>query len=383
MSKHKSNVNPDHYKTAGREPIGRDVVQEVYRQELAESKAMEKRSEVAASARYALKHAASEANGEERQQGPVLESRTQAFLDGLAARGGEPIYKLSYEEARKVLEKVQSEPVEKPAVDIEDRVLPVGPTGEVSIRIFRPKGARGMLPAVMYFHGGGWVLGSKNTHDRLLRELSSSSGAAFVFVNYTPSPEAQYPVPTGQAYAATKYVAEHGSEFGLSGTQLAVAGDSVGGNMAAAVTLLAKQHRGPGLRCQVLFYPVTDADFDNASYLEFAEGPWLTKPAMEWFWNAYAPNRKNRKEPEVCPLQAQPGQLQGMPPALVITGENDVLRDEGEAYARKLIQAGVEVTAVRYLATFHDFVMLNGLSNTPAARSAIALAASKLTHAFV
>jgi acetyl esterase len=214
-----------------------------------------------------------------------------------------------------------------------------------------------------------------------VRDLVNQTKAAFVFVNYTPSPEAKFPVPIEQAYAATKYIADHGEEFGLDGSRLAVAGDSVGGNMTAAVTLLAKQNGGPKIQYQVLFYPVTDANFDKGSYEQFANGPWLTKAAVEWSWNAYAPNPEDRDKATASPLRATREQLKGLPPALIITDENDVLRDQGEAYAKKLIQSGVEVTAVRYLATFHDFVMLNGLADTPAARSAIQLAAEKLAHA--
>jgi acetyl esterase len=312
---------------------------------------------------------------------PVLEPKTQSFIDAVSSQGGKPLYTLSYSDARKVLENAQSGEIVKAPAAIEDRRFPVGPTGEVSVRIYRPVGVKGPLPVVMYFHGGGWVLGSANTHDRLVRDLVSQTKAAFVFVKYTNSPEAQFPVPIEQAYAATKYVAEHAKELGFDSSRLAVAGDSVGGNMAAAVTLLAKEHNGPTIVYQVLFYPVTDANFDNGSYTEFANGPWLTKPAMEWFWDAYAPNKEDRKKPTVSPLLATTDQLKGLPPALVITDENDVLRDEGEAYARKLIQAGVDVTAVRYLATFHDFVMLNGLADTPAAKSAIRLASEKLTAA--
>jgi acetyl esterase len=168
----------------------------------------------------------------------------------------------------------------------------------------------------------------------------------------------------------------------LDSSRLAVVGDSVGGNMTAAVTLLAKERGGPKISYQVLFYPVTDANFDTPSYREFANGPWLTKPAMEWFWNAYEPDAAARKKPTVSPLQASIDQLKGLPPALVITDENDVLRDEGEAYAHKLSQAGVSVTAVRYLGTIHDFVMLDALRDTPAARSAIALANASLIQAF-
>ena len=316
-----------------------------------------------------------------QSKSPVLEPHTRAFIDALAAQGGEPLYKLSYAAARKVLEDLQAAPVAKLPAEVEEKVLPVGPTGEVAVCVYRPQGSRGPLPVVMYFHGGGWVLGSKNTHDRLLRDLTNATNAAFVFVSYTPSPEAQFPVPIEQAYAATAYVAEHGKELSLDVTRLAVAGDSVGGNMAAAVTLLAKERKTPEILYQVLFYPVTDAGMDTASYQQFAEGPWLTRPAMAWFWDAYAPNPSDRKKITASPLQATSEQLAGLPPALIIVDENDVLRDEGEAYARKLIAAGVEVTAFRALATFHDFAMLNPLAATPAARAAISLAAQKLSGA--
>jgi acetyl esterase len=312
---------------------------------------------------------------------PILESKTQSFIDTLAAKGGKPIYELSYADARKVLEDAQAGQVKKLPADVEDKVLPTGPTGEVSVRIYRPQGSKGPLPVVMYFHGGGWVLGSKNTHDRLLRDLVNGTKAAFVFVNYTPSPEAQFPVPIEQDYAATRYIADHGQEFGLDSSRLAVAGDSVGGNMVAVVTQLAKERKGPAIRYQVLFYPVTDAGMNTSSYRQFAEGPWLTKAAMEWFWDAYAPKQSDRQKTTASPISATLEQLKGLPPALIIVDENDVLRDEGEAYARKLIQSGVDVTVVRFLATFHDFAMLNGLAETPAARAAIQLASDRLASA--
>jgi acetyl esterase len=308
----------------------------------------------------------------------VLEPKTQAFVDALSAQGGKPIYELSYGEARKALEDAQAGKVMTLPADVEDKVLPVGPTGEVSVRIYRPKGAKGPLPVVMYFHGGGWVLGGKHTHDRLLRDLVNGTHAAFVFVNYTPSPEAQFPVPIEQSYAATRYMAEHGKDFDLDTSRLAVAGDSVGGNMVAVVTQLAKERKGPVIRYQVLFYPVTDSSLSQESYEEFANGPWLTRAAMEWFWDAYAPNREDRRKTTAAPLSATPKQLEGLPPALVIVDENDVLRDEGEAYARKLMEVGVDVTAVRFLATHHDFVMLNALADTPASKAAIQLASEKL-----
>jgi len=313
-------------------------------------------------------------------QGPVLEAQTQRFLDALAAQGGPPIYQLSYADARQVLENAQAGVSGLPA-DTEDRVLPTGPTGEVAVRIYRPKGAQGVLPVVMYLHGGGWVLGSKNTHDRLLRDMVNATGAAFVFVSYTPSPEAQFPTSLEQCYAATKYVAEHGKELRLDGGRLAVMGDSVGGNLTAAVTLMAKERGGPAIRYQVLFYPVTDAGMDTASYQEFADGPWLTKPAMAWFWDAYAPNVDDRDQPLASPLRSSLDGLRGLPPALVVVDDNDVLRDEGEAYARRLLQADVEVTAARIIGAIHDFAMLNALAGTEAARSAIRMAADKLKAA--
>lgn len=315
------------------------------------------------------------------QAAPVLEPTTQAFIDNLAAHAGPPIYTLSPADARNVLAGAQSQPVAKLPAQEEDRVLPVGPTGKVAVRIVKPKGAKGVLPAVVYFHGGGWVLGDKNTHDRLIREIANGAHVAVIFVDYDRSPEAQYPVPIEQAYAATAYVAKHPAEFGIDANRIAVAGDSVGGNMTAAVTLLAKERGGPKLRYQVLFYPVTDANFDDGSYNEFANGPWLTKAAMKWFWDAYAPNEADRAKITASPLRASLDDLKGLPPALVITDENDVLRDEGEAYARKLTQAGVPVTSVRYNGTIHDFVMLNALANTPAARGAVSQANAALRSA--
>jgi len=311
----------------------------------------------------------------------VLEPKTQAFVDALAAQGGKPLYELSYADARKVLEDVQaSASVTKLPADVEDKILPVGPTGQTSVTIYRPKGARGTLPVVMYYHGGGWVLGSKNTHDRLVRDLVNRTNAAFVFVNYTPSPEAQFPIPIEQGFAALKYVAEHGDELDLDTTRLAIAGDSVGGNMAAVVAQLAKERKGPTIRYQVLFYPVTDGSMSQNSYKEFADGPWLTAAAAKYFFDAYAPNKADRKTTMVSPLAATTDQLKGLPPALIIVDENDILRDEGEEYARKLLQAGVKTTAIRVLATIHDFVMLNALADTAATKTAIVLASQELAQ---
>ncbi len=315
-------------------------------------------------------------------QTPVLYPAVQDFLNKLAAQGGPPLYELSPQDAREVLRGLQALKIARPPADIEDRVLPVGPQGRVSIRIVRPRGVWQTLPTIMYFHGGGWVLGDQDTHDRLIREIANGTGAAVVFVNYTPSPEAQYPVPVEEAYAATQWVAEHGGEIHVDSSRLAVAGDSVGGNMATVVALLAKERGGPPIRVQVLFYPVTEAGFDTPSYDQFAEGYFLTREAMKWFWDQYAPDPAARREPTASPLLASVDQLHGLPPTLIITDECDVLRDEGEAYARKLIEAGVKVTATRYLGIIHDFVLLNAITDTPAPRDAIARAGHMLRRAF-
>jgi acetyl esterase len=314
-------------------------------------------------------------------EAPVLEPTTQKFIDGLASRGGKPIYELSIADAREVLEGIQRQPVQKLPAQEEDITIPAGPSGKISIRIIRPANSTGRLPVVMYIHGGGWILGSKNTHGRLVREIANGVGAAVVFVDYTRSPEAKYPVAIEEAYTATKYIAENGAKMNLDSSRLAIAGDSAGGNMTAAVTILAKQRMGPKIAFQALFYPVTDANFNTASYHQFANGPYHTSKAMEWFWNAYAPDAATRKEITASPLRASVKELSELPSALVITDENDVLRDEGEAYARKLIQAGVRVTATRYLGTHHDFMMLNALASTPAVRAAIAQANNVLMQA--
>lgn len=311
-----------------------------------------------------------------------IEPQTWAFLEKLTAAGGPPLYTLSPQEARGVLLGAQDIDVPKKAVSIEEHTLPVGPSDSVSITIYRPKDAPQPLPAVMYFHGGGWVMGDKNTHDRLVREIAVGTPAAVVFVNYTPSPEAKYPVPIEEAYAATKFIAENSKTFNLDPSKLAVMGDSVGGNMAIAVCLLAKERKAPAIQYQVLFYPVTDAGMNTESYNLFADGPWLTKPAMKWFWDQYLPDVNERKKITASPLQASIDQLKGLPPALVITDEFDVLRDEGEAFAKKLNEAGVPVTPVRFESIIHDFVMLNALTNTPQCRGAIALAIATLQKVF-
>ena len=222
---------------------------------------------------------------------PHLTKATKAFVDAITAENNPPLYTLPPQAARRILADAQGKPIKKLAMDMHDEDLPVGPTGKVPTRFIRPEGAGGKLPIVFYFHGGGWILGDKDTHDRLVRELAKGAKAAVVYPNYTPSPEAQYPVPLEQAYAAMLYIIEHADAYGLDPSRIAVAGDSVGGNMATVMTLLAKERKGPEIAFQLLLYPVTDANFDTESYHAFAEGPWLTREAMKWFWDAYAPAR--------------------------------------------------------------------------------------------
>ena len=312
---------------------------------------------------------------------PALEPITQQFVDSLATSS--PIHTLTPGEARAVLTRAQSIRVGKPSATIDDTTFPVGPTGSVRIRIIRPLNGNHALPAVMHFHGGGWMLGDAETHDRLAHEIAAGIPAAVVFVDYDRAPEAQYPIAIEQAYAAFKYVADNGGRLNLDAARLAVMGDGAGGNMAAAVTLMAKERRGPRIELQVLFYPVMDANFETASYKQFADGLWLTRAAMQWYWDAYLPDPAQRGEITAAPLNASIDQLRDLPEALVIVGENDVLRDEGEAYARKLSDAGVRVTSVRYNGTIHDFVLLNALADTPAVRGAIGQAVGALKSALV
>jgi acetyl esterase len=239
------------------------------------------------------------------------------------------------------------------------------------VRILRPKTSRELLPIIVFFHGGGWVLGNRQTADRLAGDLAVVADAAVAIVEYSRAPEAQYPVAIEECYAATQYLYENAAQLRLDSSRLAVAGDSAGGNLAAVVCLKAKQLDGPRIRAQLLMYPVTDADFETASYRCFQSGYFLTREESRWFWSRYLPDATQRMQPTASPLRASLSDLEGVPPALVITAEFDVLRDEGEAYAHRLIEARVEVTAVRFLGTIHSFLSQNALARTPAAMAAL------------
>ncbi|MFF8991322.1 alpha/beta hydrolase [Streptomyces sp. NPDC014983] len=307
---------------------------------------------------------------------PVLEPEAAAFAEATA--NPPYLFDLPPAEGRKAVEEVQSGETAKPAVDEEWITVSGGPTGSVRARIVKPAGAEGTLPVILYIHGAGWVFGSAHTHDRLVRELAVGADAAVVFPEYDLSPEARYPVAIEQNYAVAQWIVEQGAAEGLDGTRLAVAGDSVGGNMTAALTLMAKERGGVPLVQQVLFYPVTDANFDTPSYHQFATGYFLRRDGMQWFWDQYTTDEADRARITASPLRATTEQLAGLPPALVVTGEADVLRDEGEAYATKLRAAGVPVTAVRFQGIIHDFVMLDALRGTHAAEAAITMAVRTL-----
>jgi acetyl esterase/lipase len=291
------------------------------------------------------------------------------------------LYQLDYAEARAVLEDLQAAPVDKLPIDEEWITVP-SPFGDARVRIIKPQGADGILPVILYMHGGGWVLGNATTHDRLVRELAVGANAALAFVEYPNSPEAHYPVAIEQGYATARWIVREGSSKGLDPSRIAVAGESVGGDMTAALTLMAKERGDVQFVHAGIYYPVTDAAMDTGSYDEFAEGPYLTRKAMEWFWDAYTTDPGQRSEITASPNQATIEQLKGLPPTLLLVDEADVLRDEGEAYAAKLRMAGVPVTTVRYDGTVHDFMLLNSLSQTKAARAAIAQATAFLRRAF-
>ena len=305
----------------------------------------------------------------ETPSAPVLEDAAQAFAEATAKPPF--LFDLPVAEGRATVDATQDGNFPGPGASREDLAIG-GPDGNVHITIYRPAGSAEVLPAVLYTHGAGWVFGDVHTHDRLVRELTARAGAATVFVSYSLSPEARYPVAIEEIYTALQWIARSGSDHDLDGGRIAVAGDSVGGNMTAAITLMAKQRGGPRIAGQLLYYPVTDASFDTGSYHQFATGYWLRRDAMQWFWDQYTTDPGQRAEITASPLRASADDLAGLPPALVINGEADVLRDEGEAYAAHLRSAGVPVTSVRYNGTIHDFVMLNALRDTHASKAATA-----------
>lgn len=314
---------------------------------------------------------------------PELSAESLEFVEAAQAKNAPPVYTLAPETVRQNLIDAQAEiQVKLHPVDIRDEVWRIGPTGSVNVRIVRPKHSLNRIPCMVYMHGGGWVAGGKETHDRLIRELAVEAGVAVVFPEYGLAPEIRYPISLEQCYAVLEHVGNNAEELGFDPDGFVLAGDSAGGNLATVMAMLARERGGPEVIFQLLFYPVTDADFDTKSYKDFAEGPWLTRKAMKWYWDAYLPDVDRRAERNASPLRARDEDLEGMPPALIITAENDVLRDEGEEYARRLDEVEVDVSSVRMNGTIHDFAMLNGLADSPQTRAAIALAVAEIKKAF-
>ncbi|MGW1468189.1 alpha/beta hydrolase [Streptomyces sp. NPDC002308] len=302
---------------------------------------------------------------------PVLDHSTRAFVERYACPPS--AHAPALEAARQDLARLQDgghTPGEQDTCS-EWFALPGGPTGHVRVQVVKPAGSIGDIPVVLFLHGLGWALGDAVTHERLVRAFVLGTDAAVVFVEYERAPEARYPVAVEQCYAVARWITEHGGEIGLDGDRMAAVGDSAGGNLVAALTLLAKERGGVRLRQQVLLCPITDADFDTPSYRRFATGYFLGRETMRWFWDQYLPDVRHRSEATASPLRATLEQLAGLPPALVITGEADVLRDEGEAYAARLREAGVAVVSMRYHGTVHGFMVLDPLRHTDAARAAL------------
>ncbi|MBE9606230.1 alpha/beta hydrolase [Acetobacteraceae bacterium H6797] len=301
---------------------------------------------------------------------PNLDPRIRAFLSD-ANKDSSPFWELPQPQPQQALTALQNKtPVDMSGVTTTSREI-VADGKKVKIYIMKPEHVTGKPGVVFFIHGGVWIIGNFENHKRLLRDLVVGSGQIGVFVEYTPLPQAKFPTQLEESYAALKWVSKHAGEFGADGSRIAVAGNSVGGNMAAAISLMAKDRNGPKISYQVLLIPATDASVDTASYKEFESGFFLARAFMKYGWDLYAPDAKTRDNPYVSPLRASDDQLKGLPPALVITAENDPLRDEGEAYAHKLMEAGVNVTAVRYDGTIHDFVALNALRDVPSTVSAL------------
>jgi acetyl esterase len=309
----------------------------------------------------------------------ALEPAAQEFVD---ATSNPPfLYQLPPAEGRKAVDAVQDAPIFKPDVDEEWIEIEGGPTGTVKLRIVKPAGTTANLPVILYVHGAGWVFGDAHTHDRLVRDLAIGAEAAVVFPEYDRSPEAAYPVALEQCYAAAQWVDKSGAEKGLDASRFAVSGDSVGGNMAIALALLAAERGDVEFVKLVAFYPVTNAEFDTESYETFAEGYFLARDGMKWFWDQYTTSEEERALPTVSPLRAPLEKLATLPETLIITAEADVLRDEGEAFAARLREAGVKATNARFGGIVHDFAMVNQLHDTEATKHALLLATASLRAA--
>jgi acetyl esterase/lipase len=309
-----------------------------------------------------------------------IDPQVRAFLAELN-KDSSPFWELPQPKPQEILTGLQNKtPVDMSGVTTTERTITQdGRT--VKLYIMTPQQAAPNPGVLLFIHGGVWIVGNFQNHQRLLRDLVVGSGQVGVFVEYTPLPAAKFPTQLEESYAALKWVAEHAGEFGADGTRIVVAGNSVGGNMTAALTLMAKDRKGPKITYQVLLIPATDASVDTDSYHEFGTGRFLARAFMKYGWDLYVPDDKTRNNPYVSPLRASNKELEGLPPALVITAENDPLRDEGEAYAHKLMDAGVAVAATRYDGMIHDFVLLNAIRETPEVKAALSQASDGIRAA--
>jgi acetyl esterase len=312
-------------------------------------------------------------------QDPAIDRRSRAFLEE-ANKDSSPFWELPGDEPRNIVTALQDQtPVDLSGIEVDERQITAGDR-RITLYVVRPEAATGIVPAFMFYHGAVWIAGNFENHKRLVRDLVVGSQAAAVFVEYTPVPEAQFPVQINEAYDAAAWVSEHGGDIGVDGSKLAVSGNSVGGNMAAAVTLMAHDKGGANIVFQELLWPALDTNLDTGSYRAYGEGRFLPRAFMEYGWDHYAPDAETRKHRYAAPLEATVEQLRGLPPTLIQTAENDVLRDEGEAYARKLDEAGVDVTCVRYNGAIHDFALLNALRAVPSTEAALRQASAELAH---
>ena len=310
---------------------------------------------------------------------PNIDPQIRAFLVQID-KDPSPFWELPQPKPQEILTGLQNmTPVDMSGVTtVEKTISQDGRT--VKLYVMTPEHVSGKPGVLLFIHGGVWIAGNFENHKRLLRDLVVGSGQVGVFVEYTSLPAAKYPTQLDECYAALNWIAAHAGEFGADGSRIAVAGNSVGGDLSAALTLMTKDRNGPKISYQVLLIPATDASVDTASYHAFASGRFLSRDFMKYGWDRYAPDEKTRNSPYVSPLRATTKELTGLPPALIITAENDPLRDEGEAYARKLKEAGVVVNAVRYNGTIHDFVLLNALQHVPSTESAIQMASEGIRN---
>ena len=312
---------------------------------------------------------------------PYLDKVTEIFIKEVELKGGKPLYELTPAEAREFLTNLQYQYHKNIDADVEDVEIFSELARTISLRLVRPKEHKDeKLPLIVYCHGGGWILGDAQSFDMTIRTIANHTKSVVAFVNYSRSPESQYPAALNQIYGAMKYLSENPDEYNIDSENIAIAGDSAGGNMAAAAAIKANKDGTVQLKCEALVYPVTDADMKTESYDQFKDGPWLTKKAMEWFWDAYIPEKNKRKDIYASPLKADIDDLVGLPPTLIITAENDVLRDEGEAYARRLIEADVDTVCVRINNIHHDFLLLNGLRESKATKTAYKILCKFLKH---